>query len=165
MSVERKKILVADDDKLVIAMLSDLLDKEYDVITAADGKQALEKLRSECVDVIICDQMMPHSSGVEVLKECSELQPRAVRVLMTASEKVSELSAAVNLARVHRFIVKPFRDLEVNGLLRGALREVELERENVQLVDELRERERELERELEIRTQELKDVMSQMLNR
>jgi response regulator RpfG family c-di-GMP phosphodiesterase len=90
---------------------------------------------------------------------------------MTASERVQDVSDAVNLARVHRFISKPLRSIEVAAIVKGAVHEAELERENELLVEELqlviaqvRAREHELEHELDVRTRELKDVMDHLRN-
>src|SRR5690606_37517079 len=121
---------------------------------------------------VLCDHMMPGITGVEVLRECMTLQPKAARILVTASENIQDVRDAVNVARVHRVIVKPFRNLEVEGSVRGAIREQDLERQNEYLVEELQhalvklqERERELERELTLRTEELKEVMDRLMSK
>jgi response regulator RpfG family c-di-GMP phosphodiesterase len=164
-----RKLLVVDDDNLILRMLADLFQSELPVVTVENGASALSIIESEPLSAVLCDQMMPRMSGIEVLRECLRLQPHAARILMTASDKVQDVSDAVNLARVHRFIIKPFRTLEVMGIVKGAIHEVQLERENELLVQELqdvigqvRARERELERELDIRTRELKDFMDMM---
>ncbi len=166
----RDKLLIVDDDKLVVAMLSDIFRDSYEIFTAYDGAAALEVLRRQSVRAVLCDQVMPKMTGVDVLKECMTLRPDAVRVLVTASDRIQDLRDAVNMARVHRVIVKPVREVEVKGIVDGALREQVLERENARLVGELRaalaelkEREQELEAELTLRTHELKDVMDQLL--
>lgn len=170
MTEEQMHILIVDDDRLIVHMLSDLLRERYAVHTASDGQEALEALRKQSVAAVLCDHMMPKLTGVQVLAQCMEIQPDAIRILITASEDIKDLHDAVNTARVHRFLVKPIRTLELPKMLRGAIREARLERENRHLVAELKElvqelqaREQELEQELKIRTQELKDVMNQVL--
>src|SRR2546428_11822190 len=115
-------------------MLADIFRRDYDVLTAFDGKAAVELLKRETVRAILCDQVMPKMTGVEVLKECASLQPDAVRILVTATDKIEALRDAVNLARVHRVIVKPVREIEVRGVIDGALHEQALERETARLV-------------------------------
>ena len=67
------RLLVADDSETVLLMLQRRLEMEgYDVVTATDGVEALERLReagSEEPDVILLDAMMPNMSGTEVLAE------------------------------------------------------------------------------------------------
>jgi response regulator RpfG family c-di-GMP phosphodiesterase len=168
----KRKILIVDDDKLIRTVLSDLLADDYECLTAGGGDEALRMLQKNDVVAILCDQMMPDKPGVDVLKQAIDLRPEAVRILITASDDVRAARDAINVARVHRFIVKPIHELEVVSLVRGAVRERELESENRRLVaelrsavDELQQRERELEKELVVRTKELKDVVGQLLKK
>lgn len=172
MGDNKPQILVVDDDKLIVAMLADLLSSDFEVLTAFDGAEAIAILGRKDVVAILCDQNMPKVTGVEVLARCIDLQPNAVRILVTATDSVSDIADATNLARVHRVMVKPVREVELSGIVRGAIREAELEEENSRLVGELRdavaelqEREQELERELTTRSEELREVMQQLMNR
>src|SRR5688500_13338835 len=106
-----QKILVVDDDKLIRTVLTDLLGEDYEVLTPAGGSEALKLLQKNDVAAILCDQMMPDVNGVDVLKQCIDLRPEAVRILITASDDVRAARDAINLARVHRFIVKPLHEL------------------------------------------------------
>lgn len=67
------RLLVADDSETVLLMLQRRLEMEgYEVVTATDGVEALDRLRelgSKEPDVILLDAMMPHKSGTEVLEE------------------------------------------------------------------------------------------------
>ncbi len=162
----QQKILIADDDRLIRQMLSDLLAPDFEILVAEDGQQALDLLEKEEVVAVLSDQVMPEVTGVEVLRKCIDMQPQAVRILITATDNLEALQSAVNEARVHRFVVKPVREVEFAEMVKGAIREQRLAEENARLVDELKDavdelraREQELERELEIRTQELKDVI------
>lgn len=168
----KPQILVVDDDKLIVRMLSDILASDFRVLTAGNGEEALAILKKEPIVAILCDQRMPGISGVEVLKTCVEAQPKAVRIMVTATEDVKDVQDAINVGRVHRVLTKPVRDVEIIGTVKGAIREVELEEENRRLVDdlrhavaELRDREKELERELNLRTTELKEVMDRLINK
>ena len=165
----RERALVVDDDRLSRTMLRDMLSPHLDVKLAGSGQEALEILDREPFAVVISDHIMPGVTGVEVLTRCITLRPQAVRILVTASQNIKDIRDAVNLARVHRVIVKPLHEVEVESIVLGALRERELERENERLVRELREaldslkaREQELEHELKVRTDELREVMAQV---
>ena len=128
------------------------------------------------VDIILSDQMMPGMSGVEVLEASIKLQPQAVRILVTAGDRIENFQAAVNVARIHRFLVKPVRLLELEGVVAGALREHDLERENSRLVAELKDKntlleralsevqdhERRLEHEVDSATSELRKAVDQL---
>ena len=165
----KRRILVVDDDKLMVAMLSDVLSADFDVVTAYDGDEGVEKVRSTQVVAVLSDQNMPTLSGVAVLTEALQCQPQAVRILVTATDSVKDVAAATNQARVHRVVVKPFREVEITGVVKGAIHEAELEEENRRLVSELQaavaelqEREAELERELHARNEELRLVINRV---
>lgn len=164
------KALVVDDDKLIIAILTDMLDGRFTITTASDGEAAVDALRHDEFDVVLCDHMMPKMTGVEALEHCMKMQPGAARILVTASEKSDDVRDAVNIARVHRVVIKPIREVEVDAAVSAAIRECELENENKRLVFELKKaladlqnREVELEHELTIRTRELKDLTEQLV--
>ncbi len=162
MSETRPKALIVDDDRLARTMLEDMLAPHFEVQLAASGDEALTLLGKATYAVVLSDQIMPGVTGVEVLSRCMEQCPSTVRILVSATESPKDIRDAVNLARVHRVIVKPLRELEVESIVMGALREHQLAEENARLVVELRAREAELERELRIRDDELAGIMAQV---
>ena len=66
--------------------------------------------------------MMPQLSGLKLLNQSQSLPPGAVRILITASDRVEDLKEAVNVARIHRFVGKPLRLVELRGVIVDALR-------------------------------------------
>ncbi|MBC7286757.1 MAG: response regulator, partial [Armatimonadetes bacterium] len=65
----KKKILVVDDQKHIVRLVQITLEKAgYDVVTAYDGVEALEKVEQENPDMIVLDVMMPRMDGFEVLQ-------------------------------------------------------------------------------------------------
>jgi len=69
----RKKILVLDDEPNVVAYLETLLqDNGYDTVSAGDGREGMEKARSEKPDLITLDISMPEESGVRFFRELKE---------------------------------------------------------------------------------------------
>ena len=133
----RWRLLLVDDDRDIVRMLADYLGREFQITTAADGVEALYLLGKEPFDAIVADHMMPGLTGIQLLEKAAELRPDAVRVLLTASERIDELRDAINKARVHRFLNKPVRLLELKEVVHGALRERALEMENKELVEAL----------------------------
>jgi len=65
----KKKILIADDEEVIRKFLKIHLDKlDYEVKEAIDGEQAIEQLRKDDFDLLICDILMPKKDGWEVIK-------------------------------------------------------------------------------------------------
>ena len=114
-TTDRRKILVVDDDRLTLAMLSDILSGQFDITTAEHGDGAIEALRHNDFVAVLSDHMMPGMTGVEVLAKCQTMQPEAARILVTASENIEDVRDAVNVARVHRAVIKPIREVEIDA--------------------------------------------------
>ena len=125
MSEERKRILVAEDEPSIVLSLEFLLnDAGYDVITAADGAQALDAASTRPPDVVILDIMLPLVDGFEV---CRTLRatPRHARtpiLMLSARGREQEVERGLALG-ANAYLTKPFatRDLlqTVKALLDG----------------------------------------------
>ncbi|MEK7570749.1 MAG: response regulator [Patescibacteria group bacterium] len=71
-----KKILIAEDDFFIRDIYSKIFTlSEYDVITAVDGADALEKLQNQAFDIVLLDIMMPKMTGLDVLKALRQQLP------------------------------------------------------------------------------------------
>ena len=101
-------VLVVDDEESLCELLAEVLSGEYEIIKAFNGKTAFELASQRKPDIIISDVMMPHMSGVELLKALRENSE-------TAHIPVILLSAAPPRAKVNEasaFLTKPF-EIEV----------------------------------------------------
>lgn len=68
----RKTILVADDDAMNLKRTRMILEKNYNILLAESGKEALEKMKSEKVDLVLLDIAMPVMDGLETFKQMKE---------------------------------------------------------------------------------------------
>jgi diguanylate cyclase (GGDEF)-like protein len=155
----RSRVLAVDDEALVQEMLQGILQREFDARVVGSGAEAAELLRKERFDAVVADHLMPGMTGVEVLTIAREVQPNAARVLVTASSNVDHARDAINVARVGRYVAKPFRALELVEIVRGAISEQALAAENVRILEELRQKNALLEKALsEVQAHERKLV-------
>jgi len=115
--VAKPVILAVDDDPEVLqAVARDVrhgFGDRFRVIRAESGERALEvlrqlKLAGDAAALLLVDQRMPHMSGVELLVRAMELFPDAKRVLLTAYADTDAAITAINDARLHHYIVKPW---------------------------------------------------------
>jgi diguanylate cyclase (GGDEF)-like protein len=136
-SAELPRVLVVDDDADIVAMISAVLRRDYEVLTAHDGHAGTAVLAEGELAAVIADHMMPLMTGVELLDRCHALQPHAARILITASDRMAVVQDAVNRAHVHRLLPKPLRLIELSNTLGEAIREARLEAENARLATEL----------------------------
>ncbi len=101
------RILIVDDEKDNIDVLTVLLEKErFEVVSALSGKEALEKTHSSFFNVILLDIRMPGMNGIEVLKELQEESPQSLVVLFTAHGTREHIKSALK-ADVYDVIEKP----------------------------------------------------------
>lgn len=101
-------LLCVDDEPDIIDNLFRTFRKTYTVLTATSGEEAVELLKTQAVDLIISDQRMPGLTGDEVLKAAMELQPEAVRILLTGYSDLESLVKCVNEAGIYKYITKPW---------------------------------------------------------
>jgi len=124
-------ILVVDDEPNSRFGISQILaDEGYQVIAAENGKEALEKLRGDSINVIITDERMPDLSGMDLLSEVQKMDTQIPVVLITAFGSVSMAVEALKKGAYYFFEKPVFRNLEqFLAIIRQALRTQEMERE------------------------------------
>ncbi len=117
------KMLVIDDNKQITSILEDYAKKEgYQVITAFDGQDALEKFQHEQPDIALLDVMMPKKDGFEVCKEIRRVSTMPV-IMITARGEDFEKIMGLDIG-ADDYIVKPFSPSEVMARVRAILRRV-----------------------------------------
>ncbi|MBN8707298.1 MAG: response regulator [Bacteroidetes bacterium] len=103
------RILLIDDEPMILTSLTRLLEDDFEVSTAPDGFKALELIAKSEYKVIICDQRMPGMLGHEVLKKARELSPKSIRILLTGYSDLDSIINSVNAGEVFRYINKPWK--------------------------------------------------------
>jgi response regulator RpfG family c-di-GMP phosphodiesterase len=130
-------LLAVDDEPANLRMLERLFRREYRVLTANNGEEALELLGREDVALIITDQRMPGMSGTELLRKTLQTRPETVRIILTGYTDVDSLTDAINTTRVYKFVSKPWDPTMLEEIVRDAIREHEECIQQKQLVDSL----------------------------
>lgn len=114
-------ILVCDDDKDIVAAIKIYLESEgYGVITAYDGKEALEKLSAEDVHLVLMDIMMPMMDGISAMVEIRRRSNVPV-ILLTAKSEDTDKVLGLNVG-ADDYITKPFNVVEMLARVRSQLR-------------------------------------------
>ena len=107
----KKKIMIVDDEESLIELVKALLEGEnYEVITAMDGEECLEKLKTEKPDLILLDMMMPGMSGREVCERVrADPKIKNLKIAFLTVAKFSEMGKDVlKRMNVLDYITKPF---------------------------------------------------------
>jgi len=110
-----KKILAVDDEKHIVRLVQVNLERAgYEVVTANDGKEALEKVESEKPDLLVLDVMMPYMDGFEVLQSLRRNPgTRDIPVIMlTAKAQDADVFKGWQ-SGVDCYLTKPFNPMEL----------------------------------------------------
>jgi len=109
------KVLVCDDERSIVRLIQVNLERQgWQVVTAYDGKEGLEKIKSEKPDVVVLDVMMPYMDGFEVLKTLRrdpELQTLPV-VMLTAKAQDKDVFEGYHYG-ADVYLTKPFNPMEL----------------------------------------------------
>ena len=117
------KVLVVDDEKMIVKGIRfSLLQDGYDVDTAYDGDEALQKATENKYDIILLDVMLPKHSGLEVLQQIREFSSVPVIMLTAKGEDMDKILGLDYGA--DDYITKPFNILEVKARIKAIIRRV-----------------------------------------
>jgi two-component system response regulator AtoC len=127
---DAKALLIIDDEENMRHMLSALLSRSgYDIETAVNGEEGIQKIRSQHFDYILCDIKMPVMDGMEFLKNASVEIASTTVIMMSAFGTIDKALEAMKLG-AYDFITKPFKTDEVYLALKKAEERENLRREN-----------------------------------
>jgi len=107
----RQSILVVDDESAQRLLVSQALNKEYTVTTAASGIEARQLLEKRSFDLIITDQRMPGMSGIELIQWIRERMPEIPIIVLTAHGSVESAVEAMKMG-AQEYLTKPLRSPE-----------------------------------------------------
>lgn len=114
-------ILLVEDDKNICEMVCDFLKSEnYNVITAIDGKMAIDIFKEHTFDIVLLDLMLPKSSGLEVLKYIRSVSVIPV-IIATAKDSDTDKMLGLNLG-ADDYITKPFSLVELLARIKANIR-------------------------------------------
>ena len=119
----RPRILIADDDQEVLSMLTMALGDDYEVTTAQDGIEAIERLVDCEPDLVLLDVMMPRMNGYQILQSIRRNRHFATLPVLVISAKATprDREYAIKLGASH-FLAKPFNLDQLNGLIASVVR-------------------------------------------
>ena len=117
----KARLLFVDDEQRVLNSMNASFRRSYQVFLANSGKEALEIIEREPIDVVISDQRMPEMTGVEVLTEVKARAPDTMRILLTGYADIKAIEASINDSEVFRYLMKPCPPAELKGTIAMAV--------------------------------------------
>jgi DNA-binding NtrC family response regulator len=117
----KARVLFVDDEPRVLTTMRMLFRSQYEVLVADGGQSALELLKTQPVDVIVSDQRMPGMTGIELLRAARELNPSAMRILLTGYSDLNAIIGSINEGEIFRFINKPWSNEDLTTTVARAV--------------------------------------------
>ncbi|WP_455383925.1 sigma-54-dependent transcriptional regulator [Acidihalobacter prosperus] len=154
--VPRPQVLVVDDEPRSVETIARVLDEEFDVLPANDAEQAMQVMETQPVQVVLADQRMPQTTGIELLMRLREQWPEAVRIIISGFTDAADIIAGVNEAGIYHYVTKPWHPDALLLTVRNAARLHSLQHENARLAQELRLSSDDLARQAAARRGELR---------
>jgi DNA-binding response OmpR family regulator len=115
-------VLVVDDDRDVLSTLSEILSElRLNPVTAADGAEAIEKIKTRKIDLIITDLMMPNVDGLELIQKTRQLNVNIPIAVISGHGEVKNVVNALSRG-AYNFITKPFTIKEIENVVKRGLR-------------------------------------------
>jgi len=130
-------ILYVDDEVHNLNAFKASFRRTFNVFTAESAKDAMVILESQPMHIIVSDQRMPVTTGVEFLQSVIPLYPDPIRILLTGYADISAVIDAINKGQVYLYITKPWQEEELRQNLERAFEIFSLRKENKTLTEQL----------------------------
>lgn len=117
----KARVLFVDDEPRVLTTMRMLFRSRYELHFADSGAAALELLKTTAVDVIVSDQRMPGMTGIELLRAARELNPNAMRILLTGYSDLNAIIGSINEGEIFRFVNKPWSNEDLTTTVARAV--------------------------------------------
>ena len=111
------RVLLVDDDGLVLHAMERLLRARYVVATASNAVDAIDMALSETLDVVVADSLLPRMRGIDLLLWFRKKRPGCGRVLIAGQPDVGSMIEATNLAEADRVLRKPVTETALHDAI------------------------------------------------
>ena len=141
----QSKILYVDDEETNLINFKMAFQDHFKILTALSGSVALELFRENTdIAIVIADQKMTGMTGIHLLTLLHDLNPEAIRIILTAYSDSRDIIDAINQGRIYEYILKPWNEENLLLTLKKAEELFLLAGENRRLLEELQQKNQEL---------------------
>jgi two-component system, probable response regulator PhcQ len=135
---KRFAILYVDDEEISLRAFARAFSDQFTILTASNAKDGFEilKARQDEIGVVMTDQRMPGEKGVWLLEKARQLQPRIIRIMVTAYSDMNAAVEAVNSGAIYKYLSKPWDPEQLELTLRRGLEFFIVQHERDKLLEE-----------------------------
>ncbi|MGW8325917.1 MAG: response regulator [Desulfobacterales bacterium] len=143
--IKKHTILVVDNEELFLEYIKSMFSGEsYNVITASSGKQGLEILKKQSVNMVISEYKIPLMNGLEFLEKVRIIYPDILTVMVTDQADINLAIRAINEAGVYKFLLKPWDDIDFKNTIKRTLESLQVIKERDELIRKVKTHEQTL---------------------
>ena len=113
----KKTLLICDDEEGIRESLKLIFEKEYELLFATNGFEAIDRVKKNAIDIVIMDIKMPRMDGIETMRKLKEIKPD-LKILVTSGYKSVETAKEAVSAGASDYMVKPFDRKEIASAIK-----------------------------------------------
>jgi len=138
---EKHTILLVDDEINNIQLLTRTLRKEYNILTASNGVEAIKVVEEHGDDIslIVSDQRMPEMEGMDFYKHISQDHPDIIKILLTGYTDTEVIIESINSCKLYQYVLKPFDVDDLKMTIKNGIKKFELTSNKSMILKDLRE--------------------------
>ncbi|MGJ7033062.1 response regulator [Niabella hirudinis] len=144
-SLQYSNVLYVDDEIHNLNSFKACFRRDFTVFTATGVAEALQLLKTQEIHLIITDQRMPETTGIEFLESIIEDHPDTIRMLLTGYADITAIVDAINKGRVFKYIQKPWEEAHLRQTILEGLTLYAANRSKKQMAEKLEENNRQME--------------------
>ncbi|MDR6944450.1 response regulator [Mucilaginibacter pocheonensis] len=138
-------VLYVDDEINNLNSFKAAFRRDFNIYTASSAAEGRKILDGNEIGVIISDQRMPVTTGIEFLESILHAYPDTIRILLTGFSDINAVIDAINRGQVYRYLVKPWQNDELKIHIQNAIEIYDLRKQNKELTYKLKIANMELE--------------------
>lgn len=136
---DKRQILILDDEEMVLTSLRSFIELEtdYNVTTFTSPAEALEFIKSNDIDLVISDYLMPNMDGISFLAQVKQIDPHITRIILTGYADKENAIKAINDVGLFQYIEKPWDNNDLKIVIRNGLEKKRLMEELDKKISEI----------------------------
>jgi response regulator RpfG family c-di-GMP phosphodiesterase len=145
MEEQKINVLYIDDEPNNIVSFKAAFRRVFNIFSAESAEEGKQVLEQENIHVILSDQRMPKTTGIEFFQSILETHPEPIRILITGYTDINAVIDAINLGQVYKYLTKPWIEEEVKTSIKNSFEVYDLRMKNKELTQKLMEANEKLE--------------------
>jgi response regulator RpfG family c-di-GMP phosphodiesterase len=138
-------VLYIDDEPHNLTAFKAAFRRDFTVFLANSAKEAHKVIEENDIHVILSDQRMPVTTGIEFFESIIETHPEPIRILITGYTDIDAVIDSINRGQVYKYLTKPWNENDIRIFVRTAFEVFNLRRKNSELLKKLLDANRKLE--------------------